>query len=252
MAIQDFFGEGEQIDRDAAGNPLIRRVIPGMNIEGTVRDRTTGVTAASGVTRGEPPTIAAANINDALSQRIEGAGPVDRMTQEIAGTNAALRDQNEILREGQQAYKTEKMAIAGASFLIDVINADAQYRQAQGQAQFNIMMARNQANDALYRGRMRAGQAKSEARTASDNAILALAAQGQDVSGTGVQRVTSSIDAIGEQNAMLLEINGIKEALGFQLEEVAIDYQLENAGINRDMTILSSALNLGATAAGVL
>ena len=86
----------------------------------------------------------------------------------------------------------------------------------------------------------------------SDQAILAMAAQGQDVSGAGVQRIAGSYEAMAEQNAMQLEINGIKEALGFELEEVNYNFQVANAKINRDTTILSSALNLGAQAYGVM
>ena len=252
MVMQDFFGQGEQIDRDASGNVIVeRRNIAPIRVSAPLRGRTAGVAAPQPVNP-TAPVVGAASINDAFAQRIQGAEVIDPMLGEIRQTNAALNDQNTIFRESANQYKQEKLALAGAQFAVTLINADAAYRQAAGAAQFNIMMARNQANDALYRGRLRAGQAKSEARTVADSAILSLAAQGQDVSGTGVGRVESSIEAMGEQNAMMLEINGIKEALGFQLEEVNYNYQLENAAINRDMTILSSALNLGAQAYGVM
>jgi hypothetical protein len=51
---------------------------------------------------------------------------------------------------------------------------------------------------------------------------------------------------------MQLEINAMKEALGFELEEVNYNFQKNNAKINRDMTILSSALNFGAESYGLL
>jgi hypothetical protein len=169
-----------------------------------------------------------------------------------SGPASGIDAQNEILTRSGQQYKNEKLALAGAQFAISVLNANAAYRQAQGTAQFNIQMARNQAKDSLFRGRQAASQAQSQGRAMSDQAILALAAQGQDVSGAGVQRVAGSYEAVAEQNAMQLEINGIKEALGFELEEVNYNFQVANAKINRDMTVLSSALNLGAQAYGVM
>jgi negative regulator of replication initiation len=96
-----------------------------------------------------------------------------------------------------------------------------------------------------------ASQAQSQGRAASDQAILAMAAQGQDVSSAGVQRIAGSYEAISEQNAMQLEINAMREALGFELEVVNYNFQKNSAKINRDMTILSSALNFGAKAYGL-
>ena len=168
------------------------------------------------------------------------------------GPTAGIDAQNEILTQAGSQYKQEKLALAGAQFAVSVLNANAALRQAQGTAQFNIQMARNQAKDSIFRGRQAASQAQSQGRAMSDQAILAMAAQGQDVSGAGVQRVAGSYEAVAEQNAMQLEINGIKEALGFELEEVNYNFQVANAEINRDMTILSSALNLGAQAYGVM
>jgi hypothetical protein len=168
------------------------------------------------------------------------------------GPTAGIDAQNEILTQAGSQYKQEKLALAGAQFAVSVLNANAALRQAQGTAQFNIQMARNQAKDSIFRGRQAASQAQSQGRAMSDQAILAMAAQGQDVSGAGVQRVAGSYEAVAEQNAMQLEINGIKEALGFELEEVNYNFQVANAKTNRDMTVLSSALNLGAQAYGVM
>lgn len=159
--------------------------------------------------------------------------------------------QTNFLQNEAGQYRQEKLALAGAKFGMDILNANLQYRQIAGQAAFNIQMAKNQAADSLFRGRQAASQAQSQGRAAGDQAILAMAAQGQDVSGAGVGRVVGSYEAVAEQNAMQLEINGIKEALGFQLEEVNYNFQVQNAKINRDATILSSALNLGAQAYGL-
>ena len=178
-------------------------------------------------------------------------GTANMRAPRTSGPTTDLQAQNEILRQSGEQYKQEKLAVAGANFALNIMNAQLQYNQVRGQAQFNIRMARNQAQDSLFRGRQAASQAQSQGRAASDQAILAMAAQGQDVSSAGVQRIAGSYEAIAEQNAMQLEINSIKEALGFQLEEVNYDYQVRNAEIGRDMTVLSSALNLGAQAYGL-
>jgi hypothetical protein len=159
--------------------------------------------------------------------------------------------QTNFLKKESKDYKKAELALSGAKFAADIMNAQLQYNQIVGQAQFNIQMARNQAKDSLYRGRLAASQAQSQGRAASDQAILAMAAQGQDVSSAGVQRIAGSYEAISEQNAMQLEINAMREALGFELEVVNYNFQKNSAKINRDMTILSSALNFGAKAYGL-
>lgn len=158
----------------------------------------------------------------------------------------AIDRQTQTIVDEGQGYRRSQLALAGAQFGLDVMNANSSYRQLSGQAQLNIMMARNQAADAVYRGRQAAFAAESEGFQAGEQALLNAAAQGQDISGAGVQRVQSSYEAIGYYNAAQEEINGMREALGFELEEINYDYQLESARIARDYAVIGSALNLGA------
>jgi hypothetical protein len=125
-----------------------------------------------------------------------------------------------------------------------------QYRNVSGVARFNIMQARNQMADAVYRGRQAGFQRQLEGQRAGEQSLLAMAAQGQSVSSESVQKIQRSYEAVGIENSMREEINGIREALGFQLEEISQEYQLEMAANQRDMSILSSALELGASAYG--
>lgn len=158
----------------------------------------------------------------------------------------------EVIKE--EGLKNRQLAFmqAGAQFFADVLNANAAYAAASGQAQLNIMQARNQAADALYRGRQAQMEAQSEGRRAGESALLAMAVQGQDVSGSAVQKIQGSYEAMGVFNGMREEINAVREALGYKLEEVAYDYQIRNAGIARQSAIIGSAINFSASGIGTL
>ena len=199
--------------------------------------------------------ISRPNINDSLGQRIEGGDKVEQSPMSLEDTiraeGEANRQQNkEIDEKNTRSYRNEKLVLAGAQFGLDIMNASTQYRNVEGQARFAIIQSRNQAADALYRGRQAAFDTQSEGRDAGEDALLALAAQGQDVQGAGAERIVRSYEGIAEQNAAIVEANAMREALGFKLEEIAVDYQLENARINRDQQYISSALTFGAQAAG--
>lgn len=141
---------------------------------------------------------------------------------------------------------------SGAQFFADVFNAQSAYFATTSQARLNIIQARNQAADALYRGRQAQLAAQSEGRQAGETALLAMAVQGQDVSGAAAGKIQASYEAMGVFNGMQEEINAIREALGFQLEEVAYNYQMRNAEIARNTAILGSAIQAGAGTIGIL
>jgi hypothetical protein len=168
--------------------------------------------------------------------------------QEKTAKNVA--DQTQTLKDQYGQYKREKLLAAGAKFGIDLLNTMNQYRNVTGVARFNIMQARNQMADALYRGRQAGFQRQSEGQRAGEQALLAMAAQGQSVTSAGVQKIQQSYEAVGLENSMREEINGIREALGFQLEEIGQNYQVEMARNQAQMSVLSSALEAGASAYG--
>ena len=158
----------------------------------------------------------------------------------------------EVIKE--EGLKNRQLAAlqAGAQFFADIFNANSAYNAASGQAQLNIIQSRNQAADALYRGRQAQMEAQSEGRRAGESALLAMAVQGQDVSGAAVQKIQGSYEAMGVLNGMREEINSIREALGYKLEEVAYNYQVRNADIARQSAIIGSAINFGASGIGTL
>jgi len=147
-------------------------------------------------------------------------------------------------------YKAAKTALSGAQFMVDVYNANNAYTQVAATAQLNILQARNQQADALYRGRQAALDAQSEGYQAGQSALLNAAAQGQDVNGAQTQKIQGSYEAIGYYNAAQEEINSMREALGYELEEVNYGYQVRAAEINKNYAVLGSALQFGASVYG--
>jgi hypothetical protein len=154
------------------------------------------------------------------------------------------------LLEEQQAQRNEAKAqqrmLSGGKFFLDVMNSQSAYSSFENASILNIQNQRMQANDALMRGKQRSMQAQQEGRRYSDDALLRMAAQGQDVSGLATESIRSSYEQVAAYNAMEEETNAIREALGYDLQEVAIEYELEQKRIQRDSTIISSALEFGA------
>ena len=79
-----------------------------------------------------------------------------------------------------------------------------------------------------------------------------MALQGQDVSGSAVQKIQGSYEAVGVFNGMREEINAVREALGYELQEVAYNYRVRNVEIARTSAIIGSAINAGASSIGTL
>lgn len=148
-------------------------------------------------------------------------------------------------------WTSYQKALAGAEFFVDIMNANAAYASTTGQARLNILQARNDASDAIYRGRLAQMDRQSEGRLAGQDATLAMAAQGQDVGGAGVEKVSGSMEAMGYENGAREMINAYREALGYELEEVNYDYQIEQARQQRNNQMVGATLNF-ATSMAVL
>lgn len=181
--------------------------------------------------------------------RIESTGEVPK-AQDLPPTKKETLE--DVIK--QEGITNRQLAFlqSGAQFFADVFNANSAYAAASGEAQLNIIQARNQAADALYRGRQARTEAESEGRAAGESALLAMAVQGQDVGGAAVQKIQGSYEAMGIFNGMREEINAIREALGYELQEVAYDYQTRNAAIARDSAIIGSGLSMIASGIGTL
>ena len=170
-------------------------------------------------------------------------------TSALSKVDTAIQDATAFEKEKEARGFQAKTLLAAAKFGLDVMNAQSAYGAIQGAAQLNILEARRQGFDALERGKQRDLEAQVEGQIVGEQTVLALAAQGQDISSAGVEKARSSVQDIGIYNGLQEEMDSIREALGFDLEEVAINYQVDLADIERQATILSSGLNLGANIA---
>lgn len=185
---------------------------------------------------------------------VEGAKPKEQAQQTDSGkvgqgqkaATSVAKTTAGVLTEQDEAYRTGQQILAAGEFIVDVLNAQSAYRNAAGQAGINIQMARNSANDAIYRGRQAAFDRQSEGFQAGEDVALAMAAQGQDVSAGATEKLRGSYQAMGYVNAAREEINAMREAMGYQLEEIQYNYDSEMAEINRDIAIWGSGLSTAA------
>lgn len=150
--------------------------------------------------------------------------------------------------EARAKYNQGQTAVAGAKLFGEVLNAQSAYNNLKGTVALNMLQIRNQHADALSRGRQAQLDRQSEGYNAGQSAALQMAAQGQDVNGSGVGKIQGSYEAMGVYNGMREEMNSIREAMGYELEESNLKYQLKSAALNKDLSMISSALNFGASA----
>lgn len=218
---------------------------PPIDIEGYISAPSTPV----------PKPKLSAPVISSVSNAVKPAPPkptapvVDPTVGAINNQTAAIGEQTAAFKAADTRARNTQMALAGANFLLEIGNAQNAYVATTGQAQLNILQARNQAADAIYRGHQAGLDRQSEGYNQGQQAVLALAAQGQDVGGAAVGKVQGSFEAMGAFNGMREEINSLREALGFELEEVAYEYQIDNAGIARENAFIGAGLQLGANAA---
>lgn len=213
------------------------KIVPPKNIS-----RTPGLGA---IERATAPVATAKN-----ASRTPGLGDIEEVPL-VSATDrqtGAIKDQTQTNQDIADKKSKTQLYLAAAKFGIDALNAQSAYNAVDSAAQLNILESRRLANDALERGRQRSLEAAVEGQQVGGDALLALAAQGQDVQGADAQKVQGSLEDIGLYNGLQEEINGVREALGYDLEEVMTNYQVDQARIDRNSTILSSGLNYGATA----
>jgi len=193
-----------------------------------------------------PPKPTTSSILKNEDSQVFDAGKGLSMPTDAKVPPAPMTETEKLIAANEKQYTNwanAQKAIAVSNFVIDIVNADSAYQAAKGQAQINIMLARNQASDAIYRGRQAQLDSQSEGYNAGQDALLALAAQGQDVSGAGAQKVQGSYEAMGYEMGAREMLNAYREALGYRLEEEAYNYQVAQAGTNSRNAVSGSMLN---------
>lgn len=191
-------------------------------------------------------TIQDAQLPSSLN-RSPTTGAIERIPDSTPIVPSAEKSLADLVNAEKEANRA-KLGIAGAKFFLDVMNANSAYESFKTATKMNVDNARFEAEEARQRGRERAMVAMSEGRRAGEDVTLSMAAQGQDVMGAATQTAQESLDVIAAYNAMNEETNSIREALGYKLQEIQFGFDLDQRRVERDTTILSSALNFGATA----
>jgi len=170
---------------------------------------------------------------------------------------SALSEAAEEIRKSKKLEAKQKeldmqseAMLDGASFMLDVYNANSAYKAYENANALQIQEARAAASDAIFRGKERAFQMTQQGNLLSEDVKVAMAAQGQDVSGPAVESIVDSYKTVAAYNAFKEETNGIREALGYQIQEVALDFELDQREIERDSKIISSALDFGTSTYG--
>jgi hypothetical protein len=247
--MQDFFdyseGPGTMVGRSADGAEIVRNNMAPIDVTGT---KSAPSKAAVRVIRpkAEPGGVVNENLDAAASRASMAPGQLSAPDMAVPPSQDQ-QTANVLKAQGAEA-KNARLALAGAQFFADVLNANMKLQQTEGAARLNIIQSRYQAQDAIYRGAQNAMRAEAEGRTEAEDATVALAAQGQNVQGRAVQRIQNSYNAVAAFNAAQERINALREAYGFEMEEVNQRYQVASARNVRDASVIGSALNFGATA----
>lgn len=132
----------------------------------------------------------------------------------------------------------------------DVMASSTQYEAIKGAADTNIYLMNHQKSLILAAGRQAALDRQMEGELNADQASLALAAQGQDLKGAGVDKVTSSYRAMALQNAAREEAKMYADMAGVDIQIANIDYNTEMADNANDMALYQGILNVGMSAGG--
>lgn len=147
------------------------------------------------------------------------------------------------------ALSKARLGVLGAQFITDLMNADSAYRTTSTAVQQNLMLSKLNQEDAMYRGRQKAMDQRSQGNLNADEAMMNLAAQGIDISGAGAENIIEGYRSMGAYAAMREEMNMYREAFKYGIEQIQLEMQGEMAGINRDIQVMNSLMNTGVNAA---
>lgn len=218
-----------------------------LDISGTVNTPPPEVEAMAPMTESpseiRPPNISASPVTNVSN--IES--PTQKAREALADTEIPSPDQSlaDIAAEQKKA-RQQQLGLSGAKFASEIMNANSAYQEVAHATSANMARSRMQVQDALRRGKQRALEARVQGDLEAEDVMIRMAAQGQDVSAYATQSLQQSYEQAAAFNAMQEEIASFREALGYELEQVELQLGLEQAEIQRDLSMISSALNFGA------
>lgn len=142
------------------------------------------------------------------------------------------------------------LAISSVQAVSDVMAANTQYESIKGATDTNIYLLNHQKSLILAAGKQAAADRQMEGELNADQASLSLAAQGQNLKGAGVDKVTSSYRAIAMQNAAREEAKMYADMAGVDIQISNQEYNLDMAGNAKDNALTQGILNVGMSAGG--
>lgn len=145
-----------------------------------------------------------------------------------------------------------KTALVNSSLqaVTDVMASQTQYEAIKGAADTNIYLLNHQKSLLMVAGKQAALDRQMEGDLNADQASLSLAAQGQDLNGAGVDKVTSSYRAIAMANAAREEAKMYADMAGVDIQIANQGYNVEMADQANDMALYQGILGVGMSAGG--
>ena len=132
----------------------------------------------------------------------------------------------------------------------DMMASEAQLASIENAANTNIFMMNYDKSLAVQAGMQASLDRRMEGELAADQAALSLAAQGQNLSGAGAQKVMASYRAIGIENAYREEAKMYAEIAGFDMEIANQKYNVDMARSQNEMAMVSGILGTAGSVAG--
>ena len=148
------------------------------------------------------------------------------------------------------AQRKTALVTTALQAVTDVMASNTQYEANKGAAATNIYLMNHQKALIMAAGKQSALDRQMEGELNADQASIALAAQGQDLRGAGVDKVTSSYRAMALQNAAREEAKMYAEMAGVDIQIANQEYNIEMAGQANDMALYQGILNVGMSTGG--
>lgn len=169
---------------------------------------------------------------DSIARDLEG-NTMSEEARQIQGLSSEVASNNQDLRN---LRRSTAMLDAVSKYA----NAQNKYSALKKANELNIMSAKMAANEARAKGAQQGLYARSEGVQAGESAALAMAVQGQDVNAAATDKLEASYETIGIYNGLQAEIDGLREALGYELKAWGYQQEIEAARNQRNLTTLAA------------
>lgn len=139
---------------------------------------------------------------------------------------------------------------AAASAVQNILNANSAYDALKEQNKMNAFELDRAEGILLQSGHQTILDIKRQGEENAVQAQLALAAQGQNLSSAGAEKASDSYNAIAIQNAMIEEINMMREVYDINFQRIEMRRAEGIAKAQKKNALFSGILTVSAAAAG--